>query len=289
MKIAVIGANGQLGTDCCEVFAQKHEVVPLTHHDIEIADIDSVKKTFSAIRPDAVVCTAAAHNVPKCENEPDVAFRINGIGSLNLAKISAELGYKLVQYSTDYVFDGKKISPYIESDPVFPQSVYAVTKYCGEQFVMNYCEKFFVIRVSGIYGKVPCRAKNNTNFIVNMVNSAKSKPEVRVVNDEVLTPTPTSEIATNTLALIENEAYDLYHMTCGGEVSWYEFAKTIFETLKLSTPLYPASVKDFPSGVKRPFYSVLENHNLKKIGLDKMPEWKEALVSFLNENYGIHT
>jgi len=285
MKIAVIGANGQLGTDCCEVFAGKHEVVPLTHADIEIADVDSVKKVFEAMKPDAVVCTAAAHNVPKCESEPDVAFRINGIGSLNLAKVSNDLGYKLVQYSTDYVFDGKKMKPYVETDAVFPQSVYAVTKYAGEQLIMNYCTKFYVVRVSGIYGKVPSRAKNHTNFVVNMVNAAKSKPEVRVVNDEVLTPTPTYEIAKSTLSLLETEAYDLYHMTCEGEVSWYEFAKTIFETLNLTTPLYSASVKDFPSVVKRPFYSVLENYNLKKLGLNSLPHWKEALVAFLKENY----
>ena len=287
MKVAVIGANGQLGTDLCEVFSSKHEIIPLTHHDIEIADIDNMKKVFSEIKPDVVICTAAAHNVPKCESEPDVAFRINGMGSLNLAKISSDLNYKLVQYSTDYVFDGKKMKPYVETDGVFPQSVYAVTKYCGEQFVMNYCEKYFVIRVSGIYGKVPCRAKNNTNFIVNMINFAKTKPEVRVVNDEVLTPTPTREIAKNTLSLIETEAYDLYHMTCEGEVSWYEFAKTIFETMEFTTPLYPASVKDFPLVVKRPFYSVLENYNLKKIGLNQMPHWKEALISFLQENYQV--
>lgn len=285
MKIAIIGANGQLGTDCSEVFSQNHKVFPLNHADIEISDIDSVKKVFGEMKPDVVVCTAAAHNVPKCESEPDVAFKINGIGSLNLAKISAELGYKLVQYSTDYVFDGSKMKPYTENDAVFPQSVYGITKYAGEQLIMNYCEKFFVIRVSGIYGKVPCRAKNNTNFIVNMVNAAKTKPEVRVVNDEILTPTPTREIAKNTLSLIETEAYNLYHMTCEGETSWYDFAKIIFATLDLKTPLYAASVKDFPLVVKRPFYSVLENANLKKIGLNQMPEWRSALVSFLKENY----
>lgn len=286
MKVAIIGANGQLGTDLCEVFSQKHEIVQLNHHDIEISDIDNVKKVFGEMKPDVVLCTAAAHNVPKCESEPDVAFKINGIGSLNLAKVGNDLGYKLVQYSTDYVFDGKKMKPYVEADAVSPQNVYAITKFAGEQLIMNYCSKFFVVRVSGIYGKVPCRAKNNTNFIVNMVNQAQSKPEVRVVNDEVLTPTPTKEIAKNTLSLVETEAYDLYHMTCEGEVSWYEFAKTIFETLKFSTPLYPASVKDFPLVVKRPFYSVLENHNLKKIRLNQMPHWKEALTSFLKENYG---
>jgi dTDP-4-dehydrorhamnose reductase len=118
-----------------------------------------------------------------------------------------------------------------------------------------------------------------------MVKLSKEKPEVRVVNDEILTPTPTKEIAKNTLSLIETEAYGLYHMTCEGEVSWYEFARTIFDTLQLKTPLYEASVKDFPLVVKRPFYSVLENQNLKKLGINQMPDWKTALVEFLNENY----
>ncbi|MBA3648027.1 MAG: dTDP-4-dehydrorhamnose reductase [Chitinophagales bacterium] len=284
MKVAVIGANGQLGTDVCEVFSIAHNVIPLTHNDIEIGEIDNVKKVLSEIKPDAVVCTAAAHNVPKCEQEPDIAFRINGIGSLNLAKASQDLDFKLVQYSTDYVFDGRKMKPYTEADPVFPQSVYAVTKYTGEQFIQNYCTKYFVVRVSGIYGKIPCRAKGG-NFISTMVKLSKEKPEVRVVNDEVLTPTPTKEIAKNTLSLIETEAYNLYHMTCEGEVSWYEFARTIFDALNLKTPLYEASVKDFPLVVKRPFYSVLDNYNLQRIGLNQMPGWKEALTEFLKKNY----
>ncbi len=285
MKVAIIGSNGQLGTDLSEIFSAKHDVTGLTHADIEISDIDNVKKVFSEMKPDVVLCTAAAHNVPKCESEPDVAFRINGIGSLNLAKVSADLGFKLVQYSTDYVFDGRKMKPYVETDAVFPQSVYAVTKYCGEQFIQNYCTKFFVVRVSGIYGKIPCRAKGG-NFISTMVKLSKEKPEVRVVKDEILTPTPTREIAKNTLSLVETDAYDVYHMTCEGEVSWYEFARAIFDTLKLQTPLFEASVKDFPLVVKRPFYSVLENANLKKAGLNQMPHWKEALVTFLKENYG---
>ena len=284
MKVAVIGANGQLGTDVCEVFASKHEIFPLTHQDIEIADIDNVKKVLGEIKADAVVCTAAAHNVPKCETDPEGAFKINGIGSLNLAKVSADLGYKLVQYSTDYVFDGRKQKPYVETDAVFPQSVYAVTKYAGEQFILNYSERHFVIRVSGIYGKVPCRAKGG-NFISTMVKLSKEKPEVRVVKDEILTPTPTKEIAKNTLSLIESDAFDVYHMTCEGEVSWYEFARTIFDTLQLKTPLFEASVKDFPLVVKRPFYSVLENANLKKINLNTMPHWKDALTAFLKDNY----
>jgi dTDP-4-dehydrorhamnose reductase len=280
MKLVVIGANGQLGTDLLEVLSTKHAVVGLNHADIEIADIDSVKNVLSSVKPDIVLNTAAYHIVPEAEKFPDKAFHINGTGTLNLARVCQDLGIRLVHYSTDYVFDGKKQKPYTEDDCPNPLNVYANTKLSGEYFALNYSDKSYVIRVSGIYGKVACRAKGG-NFITTMIKLAKEKPEVRVVNDEILTPTPTYHIAKNTAALINTDAFGLYHMSCEGEVSWYEFAKVIWETLQLETPLHAASVKDFPLVVKRPFYSVLENKNLNKLDINQMPPWKEALVEFL--------
>lgn len=280
MKVAVIGANGQLGTDLLEVISKENETIGLNHADIEITDIDSVKNVLSSIKPAVVLNTAAYHIVPEAEKFPARAFQINGIGAMNLAKVCQDLDISLVHYSTDYVFDGKKREPYTEDDRPNPLSVYANTKLSGEYFALNYSDRSYVIRVSGIYGKVPCRAKGG-NFITTMIKLASEKPEVRVVNDEILTPTPTSSIAKNTAALIKTNAFGLYHMSCEGEVSWYEFAKVIWETLQLKTPLYAASVKDFPLVVKRPFYSVLENKNLNKLGINNMPEWKEALIQFL--------
>lgn len=280
MKLAVIGANGQLGTDLKGVLALEHEVVALIHTDIEITNIDSIKTALASIKPAIILNTAAYHIVPEAEKFPEKAFQINGIGALNLAKVCQELNIRLVHYSTDYVFDGEKQKPYTEDDRPNPLSVYANTKLSGEYFALNYCDKSYVVRVSGIYGKVPCRAKGG-NFVTTMVKLAKEKPEVRVVNDEILTPTPTYDIAKNTAALIKTDAFGLYHMSCEGEVSWYEFAKVIWETLQLKTPLYAASVKDFPLVVKRPFYSVLENKNLNKLGINQMPYWKEALKKFL--------
>jgi dTDP-4-dehydrorhamnose reductase len=280
MKLVVIGANGQLGTDLMDVLSAKHDVIALNHADIEITDIDSVRNSLSTIKPDIVLNTAAYHIVPEAEKFPEKAFQINGIGALNLAKVCQQQDIRLVHYSTDYVFDGEKQKPYTEDDRPNPLSVYANTKLSGEYFALNYCDKSYVIRVSGIYGKVPCRAKGG-NFITTMIKLANEKPEVRVVNDEILTPTPTYHIAKNTAALLKTDAFGLYHMSCEGEVSWYEFAKVIWETLQLKTPLYPASVKDFPLVVKRPFYSVLENKNLNKLGINEMPEWKEALIQFL--------
>lgn len=280
MKVAVIGANGQLGTDLMDVLSVDHDVTGLNHADIEITEVDSVKKILSTIKPSIVLNTAAYHIVPEAEKFPEKAFKINGIGALNLAKVCQELNTRLVHYSTDYVFDGEKRKPYTEDDRPNPLSVYANTKLSGEYFALNYCDHSYVIRISGIYGKVPCRAKGG-NFITTMIKLANEKPEVRVVNDEILTPTPTYHIAKNTAELIKTDAFGLYHMSCEGEVSWYEFAKVIWETLQLKTPLYAASVKDFPLVVKRPFYSVLENKNLNKLGINRMPEWKAALVQFL--------
>lgn len=289
MKLAVIGANGQLGTDLREVLSREHEVIGLNHSDIEITNIDSIRNVLSSTKPDIVLNTAAYHIVPEAEKFPDKAFHINGTGTLNLARVCQDMAIRLVHYSTDYVFDGKKQKPYTEDDCPNPLNVYANTKLSGEYFALNYSDRSYVVRVSGIYGKVPCRAKGG-NFITTMIKLAKEKPEVRVVNDEILTPTPTLHIAKNTAALIKTDAFGLFHMSCEGECSWYEFAKVIWQTLQLETPLYPASVKDFPLVVKRPFYSVLENRNLNNRGINQMPGWKDALKNFLvteNKNLSV--
>lgn len=285
MKIAVIGANGQLGTDLVEVMSQhKHEVIALTHDDIAIDRRDRVREALTATQPDVILNTAAYHHVPKCEDHPETAFAVNAQGALNLAKMAAELKSTLVHYSTDYVFDGTKQAPYIETDTPNPLNVYATSKLAGEYFALNYSPKSYVIRISGIYGNIPCRAKGG-NFITTMIRLANEKPEVRVVTDEVLTPTPTYEIALKTLSIVASEQYGLYHLTCEDSCSWYEFAREIFTVLNLKTPLYEAKVKDFPPTVKRPFYSVLENQRFNALGSERMPHWRDALHTFLQQHY----
>lgn len=285
MKVAVIGSNGQLGSDLVRTFEQSdNEVVSLTHSDINIEDFTSVQKVLYDIKPEVILNTAAFHIVPKCEDDPVRAFQINSLGSLNMAKVSNELGALNLYYSTDYVFDGEKKSPYLESDNPNPLNVYAATKLTGESFTLNYSLKGVVLRISGIYGEVSCRAKGG-NFITTMIKAAKEKPEVKVVNDEILTPTPTKSISEKTLEIVRKQLTGLYHLTCEGQCSWYEFAEVIFSTLEFKTPLSPISVKDMPMVVKRPTYSVLENEKAKQSGISKMPYWKDALVQFLNSNY----
>jgi dTDP-4-dehydrorhamnose reductase len=285
MKVAVIGSNGQLGSDLVKEFTRiGADVNSLTHNDIKVEVIDSVHSTLEKIKPDVILNTSAFHVVPKCEEEPVQAYQVNALGALNLSKISEELKAVNLYFSTDYVFDGKKLAPYVEADCPNPLNIYASTKLLGEYYTLNYSPKGIVVRISGIYGKVPCRAKGG-NFITTMIKAAKEKPEVKVVNDEILTPTPTKEIAKKTLDIIRSENYNLFHLTCEGQCSWYEFARAIFGTLKLATPLNPFSVQDMPMVVKRPTYSVLENKRIKDIGISDMPYWKDALLSFLNENY----
>jgi dTDP-4-dehydrorhamnose reductase len=285
-RVVIIGANGQLGTDLCEYYAaQSVDVVPLTHSDIVLEDESSVRAALAHVKPTAILNTAAFHHVPKCEDDPARAYAVNAIGARSVARAAEKLGAAAVYYSTDYVFDGAKKSAYIETDRPNPLNVYASSKLAGEHHTISCCTRGYVLRVSGLYGRVPCRAKGG-NFVTTMLRAAKEKPEVRVVVDEVLTPTPTTEIARITDAILRHGVPGLYHATCEGECSWYEFARVIFETLHLSTPLLPAHVRDFPPGVKRPFYSVLENAMLKSEAIPPMPHWKDSLVSFLRRTYG---
>lgn len=284
MKYAIIGANGQLGTDLVNVLSkQGHDVIELTHQDISIEQFDNVRRVLTTIQPDVILNTAAYHNVPLCEEHPKIAFAVNALGALHVAKIAGEIGAAVVYYSTDYVFDGAKYAPYHETDSPNPLNIYAATKLSGEFLTLNYHQKSYVIRISGIYGRVPCRAKGE-NFVMKMIRLAKEKPEVRVVSDEVLTPTPTYEIALKTVLILNSEQYGLYHLTCEGSCSWHEFAQEIFSVLKIQTPLYEASVQDFPSPVRRPFYSVLENKKFNALaGSKRMPHWREALHSYIKE------
>ena len=285
LSVVVIGSNGQLGSDLVESWSRAGcDVASLTHADIRVEDADSVGMVLAALKPGIVLNTAAFHNAPKCEEQPDVSFAVNGKGSLNVAKACEDLGSAYAYFSTDYVFDGKKRAPYTETDIPNPLNVYAATKLIGEYSALNYCRRGFVFRVSGIYGKVPCRAKGG-NFVTTMVRYAAEKPEVRVVTDEILTPTPTADIAAASVRLLDSGEPGLYHLTSEGECSWFEFAQVIFETLRLTTPLRAARVAEFPSSVKRPQYSVLENARMKQLGVPTLPHWREALVSFLKSTY----
>ena len=282
MKIAVIGANGQLGTDVVKMFTRNgDEVFPLTHSDIDLASVDSVSTRLKALHADIVVNTAAMHHVENCERDPDKAFAVNGLGARNISLVTNDLGATLMHVSTDYVFDGAKQTPYQESDAPNPLNVYGNTKLSGEYFVRNNTNRHFVLRTSAIYGKSPCRAKGGLNFIELMLKLARERGEVRVVDSEVVTPTSTLELAQQMVALSRSDAYGLCHATAEGSCSWHEFAREIFDLTSTKVNLRVADPNEFPAKVPRPKYSVLENCGLKKRGLNLFRPWREGLREYL--------
>jgi dTDP-4-dehydrorhamnose reductase len=282
MKVAVIGSNGQLGSDLVAAFSENGDTVSgLTHADMEIADLASVSRALKEIQPQVVVNTAAMHHVENCEREPEKAFAVNAIGPRNLARAARELDAVLLHVSTDYVFDGSKGSPYVEEDNPWPLNAYGITKLAGEHFVRATTAKQFVIRTSGLYGKSPCRAKGGLNFIELMLKLAKERGEVKVVDSEVVTPTSTAELAQQLVRLSRSDSYGLYHATAEGSCSWYEFAREIFTVTDTPVRLKVAGPDEFPAKVPRPKYSVLENRALKSRGLNVFKPWQDALHKYL--------
>jgi dTDP-4-dehydrorhamnose reductase len=283
MKVAIIGANGQLGTDLVTAFQQAGEaVVGLSHAELDISSPESTQSAFSEIQPAIVVNTAAMHHVERCEKEPLRAYEVNALGARNLSLAAREVDAKLVHISTDYVFDGSKRKPYVETDSAAPLNVYGNTKFAGEAFIRGTAEKYFIVRTSALYGRSPCRAKGGMNFVDLMLKLARERREIRVVDDEIVSPTYTAELARQIVILSRTDCYGLYHATAEGRCSWYEFAKLIFETTRNKVELKMAGYGEFPSKVPRPKYSVLENQELKKLGLNSFQPWQQGLLAYFS-------
>lgn len=282
MKVAVIGASGQLGNDVSAAFVSTgHNVSSLDHSLIEVSSLDSVQASLGQIQPDLIVNTAAFHHVEKCEADPSQAFAINAAGARDVAMVAESLGAKLIHVSTDYVFDGKTQTPYTEEALPAPLNVYGNTKLSGEMFVRSMSSRHFVVRVSAIYGSNPCRAKGGLNFVELMLKLSREREEIRVVDDEFVSPTPTSEIAGQLVALSQTSEYGLYHATAEGSCSWYEFARAVFELSGSKIRLERARPGEFPAKVARPKYSVLENRALKRRSLNVFTNWEQGLATYL--------
>ena len=284
MNVAVIGANGQLGADAVRAFrASQDTVTSLTHAEIEISKIESVRTCLEKCNPAIVVNTAAMHHVENCEREAEQAYAVNAIGTRNLAMVTRDLGATLIHVSTDYVFDGKKNAPYVETDAPLPLNVYGNTKLAGEYHARTVNPRHFVLRTSALYGKHPCRAKNGRNFVDLMLELGRTRGRVRVVNDEFVSPTPTADLAREIVRLSRSDAYGLYHATSESSCSWYEFAREIFSLAEVEVKLEAAEPGEFPAKAPRPQYSVLENRELKHIGLNVFDCWKLGLERYLLE------
>ncbi len=280
MKILLIGAKGQLGSDLFRTFdGERHEVVAADHATFDVCDAEQVGDLVGAVRPDVVLNTAAFHKVEECENQPARSLAVNAVGALNLARVCARSRAMLVHFSTDYVFDGRKRTPYEEFDLASPLSVYGASKLAGENLIACNAERYFIVRTCGLYGRAGSSGKGG-NFVETMLKKAANREAIRVVNDQFLTPTATSDLASMVQRLIDTEAFGLYHVSCEGDCSWFEFAREIFALQKIQVELAPVETKDFPSPVKRPPYSILSKNRLRGLGLS-MPEWRDSLNGYL--------
>ena len=285
MKVFLIGVDGQLGTDIEQCFKSKgievHGLIGL--EEIDICDYDGSFGKIRDSKPDLVINTAAFHNVDLCEDEPGQAFKVNVGGVKNIAGICRKMDIPLMHFSTDYVFDGSKSSPYLEGDCPRPLSIYAISKHGGERVVQYMLDKYYLIRLSGLYGHAGCTGKGNMNFIETMLKLAESKKEIKVVDDQVLTPTSTIDVAEKLSELIMTGKYGLYHMTSTGSCSWFEFASEIFKFAGIDIDVLQVSSEEFGAKAIRPGYSVLDNSNLREAGLKDMRSWKEALREYIKD------
>ena len=279
MRIAILGSNGQLGQDL--VYAlNSHQLLPLTRHDFDVADHALARARLSELKPDVILNTTAYHRVDDCESQPELAYTVNALAVLNLVRIANDLDATLVHISTDYVFDGKCRSPYAEESIALPLSIYGNSKLAGEFLVRTTAKKHFVIRTCGLYGRAGSRGKGG-NFVETMLSKARNGDAIRVVNDQIATPTPTLELARQMAPLITTDQYGLYHATSEGGCSWYEFAAAIFEISGVTANLSPTTTSQYKTPATRPPYSVLENARLKNLGLNRMKHWRDALSEYL--------
>ena len=280
MKIALIGANGQLGTDLLPLLGD--DVWSLGHEDIEIRDAEVVESVLTEMEPDCVINTAAYNHVDLAEDEPERAFAVNALGPRNLSLYCEPRDIVLLHVSTDYVFglDAGRTLPYTESDAPGPLGAYATSKLAGEYFVRSLCRRHFVVRTCGLYGHAAQHGKGN--FVETMLKLAAVKDEVRVVDDQRCTPTSTAELARAMVALMQTQDFGLYHATCAGSATWRGFAEEIFRQAKQTIRVIPVTSEAFGAKAVRPAFSVLDNQKLQSTIGSALPAWQEALAGYLN-------
>ncbi len=279
MRILLLGATGQLARDLGRRLI-RHDVIACSHQELDIEDKQALADCVAHLRPECIINTAAYHRVDDCETHPDRAFAVNAVGADNLARTASQNNSVLVHFSTDYVFDGSKSSPYTEADRPNPLSVYGHSKRGGERLIEQYCEKHFIIRTCGLYGAAGSASKNG-NFVRSILQAAQTRRPLRVVTDQIVTPTSTSDLAEKVSELLEHNAYGTYHMTNIGECSWFDFAREILRLRGLPVEVEAVSTEEFGSAARRPRYSVLDNSRMRALGIQEFRPWHEALADFL--------
>lgn len=288
MKILITGSKGQLGNELQNIIKtgqaeignvsetiKKAKVIALDVEDLDITNLLQIKNVVKDLRPDVVINCAAATDVDGCESDEDFALKVNSIGPRNLAIICEEIGAKLVQVSTDYVFSGVGNKLLTEYDLTAPYSVYGKTKLLGENYVKEFSTRYFIVRTAWLYGYV------GHNFVYTMRRLGNEKECISIVNDQRGNPTHANDLAYHILKLIETEEYGVYHCTGKGECSWYDFAKMIIELSVEKCEVNSCTSEQYKTPAKRPEYSSLDNTMLRNTVGDEMRDWQDAIKSFI--------
>lgn len=280
MKVLVTGVTGQLGYDVARELEKRHiEYKGTGSREMDISDTAAVERVIKDYHPDAIIHCAAYTAVDKAEDDYGRAMDVNAKGTLAIAKAAKEIDAKMLYISTDYVFNGQGTEPFTVDAAAAPLNVYGLTKLFGEEAVQMELSKYFIVRISWVFGK------NGNNFIKTMLKVGKTHPELRVVNDQIGTPTYTYDLACLLVDMIETDKYGYYHATNeGGYISWYDFACEIFRQAGYSTKVTPVTTAEYGlSKAKRPFNSRLDKSKLTENGFTPLPDWKDALKRYLEE------
>ncbi|MCL4691897.1 MAG: dTDP-4-dehydrorhamnose reductase [Candidatus Hydrogenedentes bacterium] len=277
MQTLIVGADGQLGRELIEVFSVEGPTTGLTFAELDILDVSALRYAADRVSPDIIINAAAYTDVERAESERDAAFAVNETGARNVAELARERDIPTVYFSTDFVFDGSKREPYEADDPVSPRGVYAASKAAGEAATRDTWDKHFIIRTAWLYGI------GGNNFVEKILRATETRPSLRVVDDEIGSPTYTRDLAEATRALARTAAYGTYHGVNGGQCSRFEFAQEILRLAGLTNAVEPCRANEFPSKAPRPAYSVLSNARLEEACGFAMPHWKDALQRFMQK------
>lgn len=279
MRVLLLGANGQLGTDLVKT-NPGHEIIPATRADADVTNAGLIDVLVMRYAPQVVINTTAFNRTEDCEDLPEVAMGVNALGPRNVARACAHVNARLVHFSTDFVFDGKKGAPYVESDAPRPLSVYGLSKLGGEYMTLAVSEGNIVIRSSSLFGAAGSSGKGG-NFLESVIKRALSGKAVHVIHSIVMTPTYTLDLAQRTWEILaRNPSGGVYHAANSGACSWYDFAREAFRLLGLPEP---SPVASFPSKMKRAPYSALASERLGELGLSPLRSWTDALKAYLVE------
>lgn len=275
-KVIITGCNGQLGRAVNKELGLEggYEFINTDVAELDITNINKVMELVSQVKPFAIINCAAHTAVEACETDVENAYKINAIGPRNLSIAAAAAGARLMHISTDYVFDGNGTRPYTEFDPTGPIGVYGASKLAGEHFVERFGSNYFIIRTAWLYG-------DGKNFVKTMLRLSESHDKIRVVSDQVGSPTSTKELAKLIAYLLPTDNYGLFHGTCEGSCSWADFAEEIFRLSGKTTEVERITTEEFGAQVARPAYSILRNYMLELTSDYRFADWHDAIAQYM--------